>query len=157
MEKEKFSMEYLCEKKEFPVGYTKRVTLGCGESVTIGEDDLFPGREIGLDIDEFLIFFVKCPKCGKIDVIDRDLIPLHIQKQLVIRYAGIIEQFSQKVYLEQERKALVSRIAEIDHKICELEQSIENKKEKETYKGVPDYQKRLYPKWMTVGEMFPDQ
>lgn len=157
MEKEKFLMEYFCDKRKINVGYTKCVSIGCGESVTISDDDLFPGREIGLDIDEFLIFYVRCPKCGAIHVIDNDLVPLSLQKKLVIQYAGIIEEYSQKVFLEQERSALVARIAEIDNQMNKLERMIENKKEKDSYKEVSDYQKRLYRNWKTVEELFYDK
>ena len=153
MEMTKFSMEYFCEKKNFNVRYTKCVTMGCGDYVNIGKDDLFPGREIGLDIDEFLVFYFKCPKCGTVHMIENELIPLSIQRELVIKYAGIIDKYSKKVLLEQERSILMARVREIDNNMKELEEAIDIIEE-ESCKKVPEYQKRLYHNWKTVEELF---
>lgn len=100
MNGEQFSIHCFCSK----VGNDVIGYFGCGEDVLIGENDLYP-RYLRWDnrSDEFLHFYMKCPKCGSFRYVYKLLIPYEIQRNIIDKYWNVIDKVSYRMSLEEER------------------------------------------------------
>lgn len=118
MNDEKFFIHCFCSK----VGNDVIGFIGCGEDVVIGEDDLYP-RYLRWDnrSDEFLHFYMKCPKCGCYRYVHKDFIPSDIKRRVVSKYWNVIDQISYRLYLEEERFSLLSQFVKTCNKIDQFD------------------------------------
>lgn len=131
MNDEKFSIRCFCSK----VGNDGIGYFGCGESVIINEDDLYP-RYLRCDnrSDEFLHFYMKCPKCGSFRYVYKSLIPYEIQRNIIDKYWNVIDKISYRMSLEEERFLLLCQFIKTCNRIDQFDLN-----SKEIY----EYQKKI--------------
>ncbi len=118
----------------------------CKKEVEIGEEDLIPNRGWDILTEEYLLFYVLCPNCKKLSVIeectstDKEIIPPDMKLRLMKKYAYVSDE-----YLEYYRTLREYEIARLK---CErMLMSIKNKQE-----SLPDSD-RLFDNWKNSDEI----
>ena len=113
----------------------------CKTKIIVDETDMFPGKGVGVDGDEFLEFYIKCPFCSNINKFDIRDIPDEIIKYRMELYAGVADQ-------ELELLKTNAKILELQNYKIKLVNSINSKLKKQNRDT-----NHLYDGWLNNDEV----
>lgn len=94
----------------------------CEKELKIEEKDLIPNRGWDYNVEEYLLFYVMCPKCKRLNVYeectstDKELIPSDMKLRLMKKYAYVSDEYLryyEKLRELEEAKAECERLKSI--------------------------------------------
>ncbi len=80
------------EKEKWYMYFNNYEVSGCGLAVDLTLDDIIPGRDKDPYGDEFLCFYFKCPNCGMVSILDKDLLTIEEKTCLMKKYALVADE-----------------------------------------------------------------